>query len=887
MTLDNKSLKRIFLVFTLTLFLIGNAGVGIVHATSLFDSTWQTTSSACFSLDVVFLLDQSSSMSGGNGADANDPTEQRIYASQWAIDWLTDNALDICAQAIHRIAVISFGNQAYLDLPLSNIDPSNQTEAQRIRERLKTHILPKDLGETNPQLAFQMAEQVLDNAAPIGNTPRKRVIIFITDGHPCVEKLGCVHPNSTMDFVGYARDMVNQVASKMPFDETLLKQEQCLSEARATYGVNAVPAEVSNKCLSTYLIDTTNLRIYDKSTYIWTLLLKHDLAYSIQLRDEYERMSDSHAGQVINLTENRADIPSTFLDILSQLAGVKAQRLSCGNFAVNPYLRQMRLVFFKVDNDTKVTLSYVDAAGNTHLVENGQGDTGITIAEHDASGPNERYVIDNPYPGLWHFTSDDCSGISAYYEPLEMSVGGAEKPMQILAPDGIGYYLDFTNLVITKPADPEHLRANDKFYLQYTIRDNNGTIIKQAEPPIFAIQFNVNVTDPKGGKESYDMEWLPEQQLFRSKSWLKFQYQGEYVVNLSGETSNRESPYGPINDPVATTVFNTKRHLFDYAEKFSVVCSNIGSRNTYPWPEDISHDADGCDVLPIRNYDFKITEPNNNDNVPIHGTIIDGWPLPIHPIDFVITLVDAQGKDLLPDDVFTNIAQPFGVTITVGNQTVDVAYKQDLNNPARYIGEITNVNTVGKYVLTANLTSDDAKFYEPLNRTAKQTFNLRDTFWTTSSTYYMLLALLICIAIASLTYSIMITNNKVNGTLVFRAGNTVIHSFSLRGGKNWKDISSRELARYPELDLARLRVTSLPKKKATRRNTSHSDSEFSEMSSVSTNGLNLDHPGVSVSGRTRSRHPINKRLQSRIGENYSAETEANMEYYPPGEYDGE
>lgn len=318
-----------------------------------------------------------------------------------------------------------------------------------------------------------------------------------------------------------------------------------------------------------------------------------------------------------------------------------------------------------------------------------------------------------------------------------------------------------------------------------------------------------------------------------------------------------------------------------------MVCSNIGSRNTYPWPEDISHDADGCDVLPIRNYDFKITEPNNNDNVPIHGTIIDGWPLPIHPIDFVITLVDAQGKDLLPDDVFTNIAQPFGVTITVGNQTVDVAYKQDLNNPARYIGEITNVNTVGKYVLTANLTSDDAKFYEPLNRTAKQTFNLRDTFWTTSSTYYMLLALLICIAIASLTYSIMITNNKVNGTLVFRAGNTVIHSFSLRGGKNWKDISSRELARYPELDLARLRVTSLPKKKATRRNTSHSDSEFSEMSSVSTNGLNLDHPGVSVSGRTRSRHPINKRLQSRIGENYSAETEANMEYYPPGEYDGE
>ena len=148
------------------------------------------------------------------------------------------------------------------------------------------------------------------------------------------------------------------------------------------------------------------------------------------------------------------------------------------------------------------------------------------------------------------------------------------------------------------------------------------------------------------------------------------------------------------------------------------------------------------------------------------------------------------------------------------------------------------------------------------------------------------LLLLIVLFGLFILYQIAIRNNKVNGTLVFRTGNLVIHSFALGGGKNWKDISTKELKRYPELDLARLRVTSRSQKGG-KRKVQREEEGMASMSAVSTSGLNLDHPGVSVSGRTRSRRSINFRLMPRVGQEYSSDTEATMEYYPPGEYDGD
>ena len=80
---------------------------------------------ACSPIDVVFLIDQSSSMSGSSG---NDLLEQRKYAVQVAIDLMADIALDSCPGVVHRVGIISYGTTAEVDLPLSEIGPFNPAE---------------------------------------------------------------------------------------------------------------------------------------------------------------------------------------------------------------------------------------------------------------------------------------------------------------------------------------------------------------------------------------------------------------------------------------------------------------------------------------------------------------------------------------------------------------------------------------------------------------------------------------------------------------------------------------------------------------------------------------------------------------------------------------
>ena len=45
----------------------------------------------CYSLDVIFIVDQSGSMSGDAGAAPNDPIGSRFEAPRYAMDWLANN----------------------------------------------------------------------------------------------------------------------------------------------------------------------------------------------------------------------------------------------------------------------------------------------------------------------------------------------------------------------------------------------------------------------------------------------------------------------------------------------------------------------------------------------------------------------------------------------------------------------------------------------------------------------------------------------------------------------------------------------------------------------------------------------------------------------------
>ncbi len=824
---------------------------------------------SCYSLDVVFIIDQSDSMSDQGGFIPNDPTEQRSYAPRWAIDWLADNAYDICEDAIHRVAVVSFGTDATLDLMLSEIDPDNVDEYVRVRQNLKENISAKAMGFTDPKLAFDLAKQVLDDAGPLpGGGNRKRVIIFMTDGEPCVESLGCRPPTNTMNFIQYAKEMREQVKNDFPFSETLLAQENCLRGLREYYEGGEIPPEKINQCLEEHRVDPGE---YEDSIYLWTMLLRKGSTYSRLLREEYKGMTEEHGGELVDLTENRQDIPSTFLDILTRLSGVQATRLSCGNFAVNPYLRQARLVFFKISEDTTVRLAYTDAFGKVHEIVDGKSTGGFDIAEHYSEGTNERYVINTPYPGIWAFESDACEGVDAYYEEMKFDIGGLQ-PMSILTPDGQAAPPEatYSALPIIKYGHDPYYDIESPYYLQYQMHDLEGNIIPDTENPFFGVNFDVQVTDPSGKVIPYEMEWNAGESLFRSTSPLILPVQGEYTVKISGDTVHRDYPYGPIGrNLILENVYTSSRHLFDYNAKFNVVCPGLDLVNRCPWETYVAED--GCSVCPIKNFEISIFSPEEGLVGTVHEPISGGWPLAVKPVDFRFK-IDGQGGENLPlDEILSDPAQPVRVTVNAAGTEKVLSYSRDSNTANTYTGSIEGMDIEGPYHLKVALTSAYNEFYRPIGDSAERDFTRSDELWTRASTYLTILYILIGIIMLLIVYNILIRTNRVRGALVFaHYDGEVIANLSINSDKNWKIISGRKLDAYPQLDLKRIRASNAGKAARAKRGTQVDVLESIEGFS------NSSQPGVRVEFTPRGGHRFTELLQPNQPIPFSAHGEENL-----------
>lgn len=774
--------------FIMLLILVGSLPPQVTKAESLAQEA-PPAAPSCFSLDVVFIIDQSSSMGGEYGLPPNDPTGQRANGPKWAIDWLTDNALDICPDAFHRVAVVSFGSSTQVDLPLSDINPGNTQEWAYLRTKLKENVQLFNLGQTDPKLAFEKAIQILDGAGQVGDTPRKRVIIYMTDGMPCVESLGCVRSNNLMDFVSYARDMRNEVNKSAPFDKTLLKQEQCLQQARETYGVNGIPSDISNKCLEDNRVSADT---YSNSTYIWTLLLSFGQAWPAQLKDIYEEMSTSHGGKVIDITENRNDIPANFLDILTDLAGVPVTRLSCGNFAVNPLVRQARLTFFKLSEDTKVQLSYSDFQGKNHVIVSGeQPDGGFTVNEHYSEGANERYVLDYPYPGIWRIESDACEGIDAYYEPIQMDMAGGLNPLRIWNPQE-GDMLPENSILPEYDQDP-YFDNDSPFFLQYQMQDVESNIIDNPDGDFYGVKFDIKVIDPSGTIEQYEMRWDANEKKFFSTQPLKLPIPGEYKINLSGTVPHRNLPYGPVGG-TAKSVFDQQTELF-------------------------RHEGVTFQVSEVKPFRIEIVSPGNNELLKtIHNTILGGWPLTVNPIDVRVRIVRPDGEPIPPDDIAKMLKSPQDAFIAKAVQgersSQSITLSPDPTAPGEYVGKVADFDAIGTQNLVAELQGETFEQFRPEDRVIEATFTREDTWLTRSQTYIYAFYLLILFFIVKIVIGIINGRNSVTGDLNFHTSDGQ-ERIELRGkllNKNRVSLGffTKEFRNHPQWDVLRVLVHRLP-----------------------------------------------------------------------------
>jgi hypothetical protein len=313
---------------------------------------------------VIFLVDQSASMSQTTGGSAqippSDPGQQRKYAPAYALTRLGEEHLFAEGNPVYSLGVISFGTNARTDLPLTAMtpDPKDPVGWASQDQQLVGQLKADSLGDTDFQPAFNQAAQEFQSAQQAcGNKLGQKAIVLITDGGPCVLAQGC-DPNT-------------------PFwsdDQTYMQN------------------------LTQHLEETFPQKDYR----LWVLTLSVPQAQDLpRVAPFWTALTKYYNGQLIPLQNNQADVADQVARVLEQL-GLELRTPTCGNGNyVDPYVGQLSLWFLKPSPGQTVQVTLPD--GSTVA----SNDPRILL--HQSFGANEELVIGSPPPGQWTFSG--CSNV--------------------------------------------------------------------------------------------------------------------------------------------------------------------------------------------------------------------------------------------------------------------------------------------------------------------------------------------------------------------------------------------------------------------------------------------------------------------------------------------
>lgn len=583
-----------------------------IHPVSAQEST--QTDGECNGLDIVLLIDQSGSMYW------NDPDGFRIEAARQVIHQLGDNALYLCPKTIHRIGVISFGNDSEIDLPFTKIDPDlDHLETwQTRRKQLKSEITSKNLEETDFSEAFAIAKQMFDGLGPLETMPRKRAIILLADGAPCVAELGCINGNYTFDDDLYLQALSVQIDRDFPF--------QSDAEGYYLWVVAMRNQSTDNDGSTDYL--NRYLRTRDQT-----------------IREYWDELAQNRGGQLIRLSRNRNEIPTTFSQITTLLGDhASLKPLVCGIHYIEPYTEQVTIVFFKNDPNIAAKIEHILNDGSRAVLENGQSTQPniVQIAEHSQEGPTERYVIHRPPPGAWNIFNDNCQAVAIHKDTIMPKVILVEPTTPLLLYDIDPFY------------DP-----NFPHYLVYQMKEK-ATGQPFPQDVQYPLSIQASITTPTGEIFTQMLSYAGEA-TYRTTEPLPVGELGTYQIRLIGETLSA--------NPAS-------------AESYQVFSDEWGNYHVFS---------------KIQVFDFEILEPAPDSVVPLDQLDSDD----ILPLEVKLRLIDEDGQPLDPARVFTGDSNSwFEVVLTdKDGASSNMTLTPDTTNLGILIGSFERATEEGSYQL--------------------------------------------------------------------------------------------------------------------------------------------------------------------------------------------
>jgi len=386
-------------------------------------------------LDVVFLIDQSGSMIGSREhPEPNDKDGKRRDLMLYFISRLGDDILVYNPDAVHRMAVISFGTTARVDIPetgtgFAEIRPRDPASWNATRESLERQV-PRlvSMGDTDPLRALKLAKtEIFDKAPPVYAGLRRKAIVLVTDGCPFLR-------TESFTPTVYMKEL--KTYWQKDFGEDYYLFVVGLNDAAGTEGDN-------------YWLECGPL---------WEEMVK-----------------SSHAGSMTRLVKVNEDPAAVVIEVFDKaLPSPPGLVPDPKHIPVLPYLQKAILVISKKKPAIDVTILRPDGS----ILKDRSLDPTSELIEHTQHGTIERFVLRTPKPGLWQVVpSGDIRDISVFLYKASARIRLTEPVAP--QPQGNSVTIVYSIVIsdpetITKTILFEEDRRNYPLTLTTTLKDPNG-----------------------------------------------------------------------------------------------------------------------------------------------------------------------------------------------------------------------------------------------------------------------------------------------------------------------------------------------------------------------------------------------------------------------------
>lgn len=541
----------------------------------------------CWPLDIILLLDQSTSM------QANDAKNYRIDGALEILDRLIMNQQEFCKEAVHRYGLIEFGGSTRVVLNLSEIGP-NKSEADYSTYKEKIDSLRctasnidtcYNIGGTYPDLAFEKAAELWgkteDPPTPEGYGERRKVVVILTDGNPDTPEVD--DNKEDLDLPSYMCDLISY-----------LKKDIWQNTSVWLLGLSAS---------YDYLENPENL-----SDYYGCENKKMEINWGTITGNQEKVLGLQYNDQTISLYIDK---------IVNDEFGYMGEEIKCGDeFSVLPYLQQVQFSFFRQkDSDELVTLSLLDDSGKKiYSVRGGEvieGEDSTMVLRDDLyvnSPRKEYYVFDLPKPGHWKFEVDSLSDeqCKKYYKANKTPIVAT-------------VLLKTPNLLHPIPliSDYPYYNVNQSEYYSIQLKTPDGLSIPIDPDYPLTIQLQWQPPDgtdklPNGDTISPITLAPTGQDLWVSETPILSPFEGIYSLNISGFVTSLE------NVDNADTLLFSKDFQYEVGrlESFDFKITVPGE------PEDISQPVElSCNK--IQN------QISINQSLPISVQLVDNNESPV------------------------------------------------------------------------------------------------------------------------------------------------------------------------------------------------------------------------------------------------------------------